>query len=314
MKLPQLIDYLNQLNAPQHDPDYDMAMKKFWNMAHMISHHAVQFNSLSIEFKDAIVGIQQAFDRVHRSVDTLKEHIVREIERLEPTYYEQSEILYKFSFNMDTNDQILNRELIIDDNSNNLLRSHLKNRNDWRLPGMLIRPGRTDLVNDLVAFDPLYLVDHNVELLQPAVQNCTPQYQRRLRTYGIDDYRHQQPLWQLPDNQFGLIMIWNYFNYKPLDIVYRYLADIFVKLRPGGVVIFTFNDCDLGHGAALVEQKFMCYTPSKELKSHAQELGFEILYQHNGQGNVAWLELKKPGEISSIKGGQTLARLVANQQ
>ena len=42
-------------------------------------------------------------------------------------------------------------------------------------------------------------------------------------------------------------------------------------------------------------------------------VGFEILDRHRGQGNLAWLEIKKPGEIESLRGGQTLAKIVAHQ-
>jgi hypothetical protein len=42
-------------------------------------------------------------------------------------------------------------------------------------------------------------------------------------------------------------------------------------------------------------------------------MGFEIIFEHSGQGNITWLELKKPGEIQSIRGGQALAKIVAHQ-
>ncbi len=75
--------------------------------------------------------------------------------------------------------------------------------------------------------------------------------------------------------------------------------------------MFTYNDCDQGHGAALAEQNFMCYTPGRIIKSHVEGMGFEIMFEHHGQGDVTWLELKKPGEIQSIRGGQALAKIVA---
>jgi len=313
MKLDQLLDYLNLLNSKEHDPDYDIVMKKFWARAHMVSHHAVQFNSLSIDFKDSVVAVQRAFEQVDQAVDSIKDHVVRMITELEPEYYEQSEILYRSGMITDSNEAILSRALQIDNTSNILLRSHLKNLTDWRTPGMIIRPGTSGFIEDLVALDPLYLVDHNQELLQPAMDACTPEYQRRLRPYSINDYIDENPLWQLPTNQFGLILAWNYFNYKPLAVIHRYLVDMYSKLRPGGVAIFSYNDCDRGHGAALAERNFMCYTPGRAIKSHVTEMGFEILFEHHGEGDVAWLEIKKPGEIQSIRGGQALAKIVAHQ-
>ena len=313
MKLSELVGYLNLLNQDDIDPNYDMAMKKFYAMSHVIANHAVQFDALSTDFKDAVSNVQTAFDQVEQIVDGLKDHIVSMIESMEPTQYAQSERLYQEEMCNESNEYILNRRLHIDENSNILLRLHLKNLTDWRLPGMIIRPGRDTFIEDLVPLDPLYLVDHNMELLQPAVSAFTVEYQRRLRTYPANDYQNGHPLWQLPDNQFGLVFVWNYFNYKPLSVIYRYLADIYKKLRPGGVLVFTYNDCDRGHGAALAEQNFMCYTPGRIIKSHVESMGFEIMFEHHGQGDVTWLELKKPGVIQSIRGGQAMAKIVAHE-
>lgn len=313
MKLSELVGYLNLLNQDDINPNYDMAMQKFHAMTHTITNHAVQFNSLSIDFKDATINLQRAFDKIQDTVNDIKDHIVSEIERMEPAQYAQSERLYQEEMYHETDEYILGRRLYIDSDSNILLRSHLKNLTDWRLPGMIIRPGTDTFIEDLVPLDPLYVVDQTMELLQPALLQFTPEYRRRLRPYAISDYIHESPLWQLPNNQYGLIFAWNYFNYKPLKIVNRYLDDIYKKLRPGGVTIFSYNDCDRGHGVALAETNFMCYTPGRELKSHAESVGFEILFEHHGQGNVTWLELKKPGTIQSIRGGQALAKIVAQQ-
>jgi hypothetical protein len=129
----------------------------------------------------------------------------------------------------------------------------------------------------------------------------------------INDYEHSDALSELPINQFGLIFAYNYFNYKPIKVLKWYLDSMWQQLRPGGVAVFTFNDCDFAQGVLLSEQNFMCYTPGTEVVSHASSIGFEILDRHRGQGDLAWLEIKKPGEIESIRGGQTLAKIVANQ-
>jgi hypothetical protein len=57
----------------------------------------------------------------------------------------------------------------------------------------------------------------------------------------------------------------------------------------------------------------MCYTPGKTIKSYIDPMGFELTSEHVGNGDVAWLEIKKPGVIESIRGGQALAKIVAHQ-
>lgn len=313
MKLSELVGYLNLLNQESVTPDFDQAMRKFYALAHIVKHHNLQFDAVTNDFNDAIKQVQDSFDTVSITMQNLKDHIGKSIELLEVEQYKQSERLYYDEMPTELPEYILNRRLRIDDDSNILIRSHMKNLTDWRLPGMIIRPGLDSFIEDLVPLDPLYLVDQHLDLLTPAVSAFTPEYQRRLRTYIVDDYQHGHPLWELPDDQFGLIFVWNFFNYKPLSVVYRYLADCWKKLRPGGTMIFTYNDCDDQNGARLAECNFMTYTPGRILKAHLEHMGFDVIFKHRGAGDLSWFEVRKPGQIKTIRGGQTLAKIIATQ-
>jgi hypothetical protein len=55
----------------------------------------------------------------------------------------------------------------------------------------------------------------------------------------------------------------------------------------------------------------MLYTPKRLILKHAFNLGFELAFAHDGTGDVSWLELRKPGDLASLRGGQTLAKIVA---
>ena len=125
---------------------------------------------------------------------------------------------------------------------------------------------------------------------------------------------HEQILGSLPNDQFGLIFAYNYFNFKPMELIRRYLTEAYQKLRSGGTLIMTYNNCDRAHGVALVEQKFMCYTPGSEIVKIAESAGFDVTYQHTGLADLSWIELQRPGEIVSLRGGQTLARIVARSK
>jgi hypothetical protein len=58
----------------------------------------------------------------------------------------------------------------------------------------------------------------------------------------------------------------------------------------------------------------MCYTPGRVICQAAESAGFDIVYQHTGLGDLTWLELQRPGQISSLRGGQTLAKIVAQSK
>jgi hypothetical protein len=175
---------------------------------------------------------------------------------------------------------------------------------------MIIRPGRETFINDLLALDPLYLVDESHDLLQPAMNQFNEQFQQRLRPYTIQERSGEAILGQLPKSQFGLVFAYNFFNFRPFEVLRQYLTEIYQKLKPGGMLVMTFNDCDRAKAVMLVEQHYCCYTPGYLVRELAQSLGYEIAFSWTDQGPTTWLELRKPGEQYSLRGGQALAKIM----
>jgi hypothetical protein len=93
-----------------------------------------------------------------------------------------------------------------------------------------------------------------------------------------------------------------------MPIICKFLTEFYEKLRSGGSVLMTYNNCDQAHGVIRAEHTWMLYTPRRLIEQHAIETGFELINAHDGKGDVSWLELRKPGEITSLRGGQVLAR------
>jgi SAM-dependent methyltransferase len=163
----------------------------------------------------------------------------------------------------------------------------------------------------MVTMDPLYIVDHDQELLTPFLSQFNELYQRRLRPYLIKDDDTNSLLYQLPDNQFGLVLAYNFFNYKPLPVLEKYFAELYHKLRPGGRAIFTYNDCEVAQNMGLNERCFMMYQPWRLLRPMLEKFGFEIHSINRDAGDMTWAEIGKSGTVTSIRGAQTLAKIVA---
>jgi hypothetical protein len=162
----------------------------------------------------------------------------------------------------------------------------------------------------MVACDPLYQVDVRHELLTPAVTQYNEVYQHRLRTYVVDERGQDDILHRLPDSQFGVILAYNYFNFRPFEVIKKWLSELLIKLKPGGMLLMTFNDCDRDKAVMLVEQNYCCYTPGHLIMQLAQTLGFEIVFKWSDEGPWTWLELQRPGTLTSARGGQALAKIL----
>ncbi len=311
MKLQDIVAYINLLDSVSADAECKEAVRILDSILHMVVNHPLQLNMFSKTLSNDFEAISGGVNAFSFTLAQLKKKLHEEVEAQEPEYFRESKRIFDHEMPFETNEYILNRRLACDPDSNILLRSHLRNLGDWRVPGLIFRPGRETFIEDMVPLDPLYLVDQHEELLKPSVESFTPEYQRRLRQYIVDDRQSDSILTDLPQNQFGVVFAYNYFNFRPIEVIRRYITELFDLMRPGGTLIMTYNNCDRAQGVGLADRSFMCYTPKKYIVQHAESVGFEFTFNHDGQGDLSWLEFAKPGEIESIRGGQTLAKIVA---
>ena len=307
MQLSVLVEYLNLLDTFSR-LEIDRTLKEqIAPVAYMVKNHAVKLPDLIQELDQDICSIDCDLDRFVQTIGKLKQRTRELIGRLEPKYLSDSYKLYQDMYS-DQTDYVLNRRLVLPPDIINYLRGRIIAGGDWHHAGMILRPGLEDWLDDLVSLDPLYLVDQSHDLLAPVRNKFNETYQRRLRYYVVDENK-EHPLTDLPDGQFGFCLAYNFFHYKPFEIIKTYLQDLYQKLAPGGTLSFTFNDCDRTGGVRLTEKFFMCYTPGSLIKAMAVSIGYIITQTYDLDAAAGWIELRKPGTLTSIKGGQCLARL-----
>ena len=311
MKLSEIVAYLNLLDSLDINSECNHAIRKLNHITHVVSERIESYQTASDSIAKTYKDIADNIAKFSTQIDSLKQELRTEIIHLEQEYLDNSMHVYAEEMVYDTTDTILNRRMRIGDEDDIVLRNRLRNLTDWRLPGMIIRPGVENYIEDMVPMDPLYVVDHSRELMAPAINKFTLEYQRRLREYVINDWDSGPILDKLPDNQFGTIFAYHYFNHKPVLVIHRFLLEFYQKLRPGGSVLMTYNNCDLAHGVSRAEHSWMLYTPRRLIENYAVGIGFELVNAYDGKGDVSWLEFRKPGDITSLRGGQTLSKIIA---
>jgi SAM-dependent methyltransferase len=311
MKLSQLIAYRNYLEETSALLVGQATDRELGEIMHMVQTNSVQIDQFVDQLKTQQEIIQKNFEGFQQLLDQLKYQIKELIAQQEPAWFVESYRLYESEMCHETAEYILKRHSPISTESRVTLQTRLLNYTDWQHAGMVIRPGLETFTYDMVSFDPLYIIDESYELLEPTIDRFPAQYQRRLRPYVINERQTDPMLIKIPDGQFGMCLVYQLFNFRPLEIIKRYLNEIFQKLKPGGILIMTFNDCDRDKAVMLVEQHYACYTPGYLVKDLVTSLGYEILYSWNDGGPSTWLELRKPGTLTTLKGGQSFAKVVA---
>ena len=312
MKFSELVNLRNHLNAMSSQPSQAATALELEKIAHLVDTQPELLGQLGQGLLVKQMAIQQSFDEFEQCLDQLKTLIKEKTEIAEKPWFQDSYTLYEsLPFVVETPEYIFNRRPTVTKEVENLYRSRIMKYADWHYSAMIIRPAAESFIRDMVAYDPLYLIDEKHELLTPALSMFNEIYQRRLRTYVVNERADEKILNKLPDGQFGMCLVYNYFNYRPFEVLKRYLIDIYQKLRPGGVLIMTFNDCDRPSAVRLVENKFCSYTPGYLVRELAQSLGYKIEFSWHDDNPSTWIEFKKPGVLSSLKGGQSLAKIVS---
>ena len=345
MKLSEIVAFKNQIDLmPSVETIKVSAVLELLKLKYVLEAKDVVPTEQLQELIKNNNNLHQSFDKVDSTVSTIKNYIKKIISQEEIAYYETSYKIYKqfvdinlehgysreddvipfvdswgivkhmsLEFKNDyknrINNEILSCNLNVLESTKNIIISRILGYADWRYPAAIIRPGLEDFISHLVANDPLYLIDEHKDLLLPAMNKFNHQYQNRLRSYVVDESTGNNILDRLPDNQFSFFLAYNYFDYKPLDIIKIYLEEIFEKLRPGGTLGITFNDCDYAGAVSRVENCTGCYTPGRMIVEHCAKIGYTEIFKLVNNESSTWVELQKPDCLSSLRGGQTLAKI-----
>ena len=309
MKLSEIVSYKNLLDSLSSTPAAQELLNEILSMLNVVEVRTVQIPGAVEQLTQAHKQVSLAVEQFEQQFDQLKLSVQSLIEQHEPEYFSNSLELYNTGYRTETPDYIRNRRLGVDPVTAVVIQQRLRLYTSWRHPGMVIRPAHAKYVEDLVACDPMYFVDTNDQLLEPTESWFTPEYQRRLRRYVIDEYSEPSAFINLPVDQFGLIYAFHFFNYRPWPVLQQYLQECFNLLRPGGILAFTYNNCDIAGRVGKVEHYSASYTPGRLVREYALELGYEIVFDLDDDSDTSWLELRRPGNYSSIRGGQTLAAI-----
>jgi len=311
--LSDLVNFYNQLCELSAEPIKHSADKELQKITH-ISENYPELRTLQKSVLDSFDHFETAFNHVKQQIcDQIRKEEQPYLQDSYKTYEEFRNYRYSwFEWREPSEyvDHILNNRLPVSEHARELIQNRIVRYSGWKNTTMILRPGLESWIQHMVNNDPLYLVDENYDLLTPSIAQFNEVYQRRLRLYTLREDQDQDIMWQMPDNQFGLVLAWNYFNHRPFEIIRQYLIEFYEKLHPGGMLLMTYNDCDRWEGVKSVEAKTGLYTPGSLIRDFACSLGFEEVYKYHDHSPWTWIEFRKPGEWKSLRGGQPLAKIL----
>lgn len=273
-------------------------------------------NETGNELVGNISSIETNFLNIEPFISTIIKKIDVEVERLSIPFLESGYIINDSPAPVSVvyDNEYAIRVLPIEQNVKNTVTNIARGYTDWHYPTLEIGPGRGDWTDILIAGDPLYIVDIRQEYIDVTLSKFNDVYRRRIRPYIVkrgegEDFAN---LSNLPQGQFGFIFSWNVFNYFTLPEVKSYLRESYELLRPGGVMMFSYNNCDIPICAYNVEVGFKAWMTKNLLIEICTSSGFEIINTQSVTGcdEIHWVEIKRPGKLRTVKAHQALGKIL----
>ena len=318
MKLSELISYRSALEQFDFHRDSRLLVKTILEAKAHVDDKVNTETNQQIKFGAGVYQDEMDRDllRLEESISELGENFEYYKKQLDDIIQEQQQVYIKRSENSYISDELPNarlsskeRTLSMDDENTDKFFDRITQLSDWRYPGMIINPQEQQIIDEMASSDPLYLVDMNESTLDDIRGKMNEVYKHRVRPYVIDRFIPRKKYFgDLPNDQFGLIVLWNTLNNLPLSMCEQVLTQVSGLLRPGGTLLFTYNDCDNAHNIRNFENNFRQFTPGSLLVPMIEKLGYTVRFRT--ETIHGWMELRKPGKLETIRGGQSLGRVI----
>jgi SAM-dependent methyltransferase len=267
------------------------------------------------ETAESVLSLDKDLEQLYAGLDSCQDRFDLAIGKINRDIQQESQKFYTDNYNLEIQVEAEAIDIIrkvrvmsLSESLKQTIINRLQFHSTWKYPALEIGCRDGEWTQYLVASDPLYITDQYRDFLISAVENFTPEYQQRVRSYHVRDANFDS----LPTGQFGFIFCWNFLNYRSLDTVKEYLKSVKELLRPGGIFMFSYNNGDIHEQAGYAEGFWMSYLPKSMLIPMCESIGLEVVYSNDVRGEgtaISWIEVKKPGTLETVKAHQVLGEI-----
>jgi len=280
------------------------------NLRNQINSITDQVEHIGTADQEYINQLVDEYDQIMARVTATEQSVTNKLHEIDQTIKEITHKLFANNYELEelygSVEQVREvRRISVHDDVKQIILQRILLHTGWKYPALEIGCRDGEWTEHLVAADPLYVIDRQQEFLDSTASKFNARYQERLRRYLFKDTN----LDFLPQEQFGFIFSWGYFNFVSVDTMTQLLKEIMKLLRPGGVFLFSYNDGDTVSGAGMAENFARSYMPKSILIPLCQSLGFKILKEFDFD-DISWIEIQRAGELSTVKAHQVMGKIL----
>ena len=275
-----------------------------------LQYHKDYFKKQSRYWKDKqqYEYIDETLNNILRLSEIYKQSINKINEHTNELLREQELIVIRRDYDdyekRDRNFNLIQMRASLDEDLIEKITSDIGYYSDWRFAGIELNPSIGEHTTSMLACDPLYLYTSNITDAN-SIKSKFNNFFADKRLFFYDD------LDKLPQNQLGLAVNINCYEFLPIDPIKEEMRKVYNILRPGGHFIFTYNDCE--HEAQLDflngSGSFRTFNTKTLMTSMIQMIGFDLVKHQSYRETHSWMVVKKPGDLESAKLGAPLVKI-----
>jgi|GEM_PF-3974356 len=203
-----------------------------------------------------------------------------------------------------TDEEAVNLNKFISKEFDDKINSFVQYHSTWKCPSLDANPVDGRYTRAMVGGDPLYVYCEKEAVANLVRDKFNEFYaKRRLRIYNHLD--------KFPQNQIGLAVCINLFEYLPLDPIKDITKKIFNILRPGGIFLLSYNNCEERRSLELLSNSFRCYGTRSLIANMLYSQGYDVTDSGStDDGAWNWMIVQKPGILETQKLSSTSVKII----
>jgi SAM-dependent methyltransferase len=307
-RLPGLVELRNQIkHMAQWEPMFTAQEKLHLGLCELLGTFD-EVSNLIAPTVESIASIKQTVADTQTTVDQVLHTLEHEIEQIAQAVSGADYCKEKLLIDSNTRKKFLNTQKLLNEL---VVRTGLPDI--WKFPTCIINAENSQLIEQVMAGDVVYIVDVDAELVQKQIEPYTPAVKSRVRVQQIDNWHDldfsqyisttlHRNRWGLPTEQMAIVLISGIFERYNLGAIDLALNPLKKLLRPGGKLLFTVNNADSPGGAGNVVVGANGYVVKSKLQDIVEKHGLVFKsWSYVTNQDFALVEVWAPGPLQSSK-------------
>jgi hypothetical protein len=248
------------------------------------------------------------FESVSASIGNMKKEIDTEYNEILTYLSSQKQFVDNLSISRNVREHWLLYPSIME----NIIVEASMIQDQWKYPATCINAQHYDLIDTLLAFELLYLIDIDKTVLSKQQKAIDDGGSNRLKHHPIVDFEAldfasetsiaSDMKYGVPLGQMAMVVAPNIFERITPEVSKTVLGQIKTLLRPGGKVVFNLFDAESPTVAQMMVDGVCSGYTQEQIATIANELGLVVRsWRRVLADNFVIVVLAMPGELHSVK-------------